>query len=82
MTLHILKDETLISQKYGPVRLTSGTDINPHELGFDEVAINSLIGRGVAKEAVLIVAPPGKIVEEALPTQPLPPVQKKASRKR
>lgn len=48
MTLKILKDETIISQKYGPIRLTSGTEIEPLDLGLDKVTVDSLIGRGVA----------------------------------
>lgn len=83
MILHILKDEVLISPKHGPVRLQSGSEINPSDLGFDEVTINSLIGRGIAREAVLIVAPvPEPVDETETPKEVSKPAVKKSTRKK
>lgn len=82
--LRILRDETIITDKFGPVRLQAGQEISPAEYALDSVAVNSLIGRGLAEDLTPVkpikpTPPPPPVYEPETPKQP---IKKTAPRKK
>lgn len=79
--LRILRDETIITDKFGPVRLQVGQEISPAEYALDDLAVSSLIGRGLALDlSPTLPQPVEELSPEIISASPAP-LPKKATRK-